>query len=83
MLAFQQRLLKEEQDKFIDHRFSKSLVRTLTKLTTPELEEFMKEYRPTLDMAESMNDLEFGQFIVDAFKYYSRTKKLRPTINVK
>ena len=83
MLAFQQRLLKEEQDKFIEHRFSKSLVRTLTKLTTPELEEFMKEYRPTLDMAESMNDLEFGQFIVDAFKYYSRNKKLRPAINVR
>ena len=81
MLAFQQRLLKEEQDKFIDHRFSKSFVRTLTKLTSPELEDFMKEYRPTLEMAQSMNDLEFGQFIVDAFKYYSRLRKFRPTAN--
>ena len=81
MLAFQQRLLKEEQDKFIDHRFSKSLVRTLTKLISPELEEFMKEYRPTLEMAESMNELEFGQFIVDAFKYYSRSRWLRPQKN--
>lgn len=78
MLAFQQRLLKEEQDKFIDHRFSKSLVRTLTKLTPPLLDEFMKEYRPTLEMAESMNDLEFGQFIVEAYKYYARVKKLKP-----
>ena len=81
MLAFQKRLLKEEQDKFIDHRFSKSLVRILTKLATPELEEFMKDYRPTLEMAESMNELEFGQFIVDAYKYYSRTKRVKPAIN--
>ncbi|MEP6597273.1 MAG: hypothetical protein ABJA71_15075, partial [Ginsengibacter sp.] len=70
ILAFQQRLLKEEQDKFIDHRFSKSLVRTLTKLSSPELEVFMKDYRPTLEMAENLNELEFGQFIIDAFKYY-------------
>lgn len=74
MLAFQNRLLKEEQDKFIDHRFSKTLVKTLTKLEAPELENFMKEYRPTLEMAQNLNDLEFGQFIVDAFKYYSRVK---------
>ena len=71
MLAFQNRLLKEEEDKFIDHRFSKALVRKLTRLSSPELEKFMKVYRPTLDMVKSMNDLEFGQFIVDAYEYYS------------
>jgi hypothetical protein len=77
MLAFQNRLLKEEQDKFIDHRFSKSLVRTLTRLSTPELDSFMKEYRPTYEMAQTLNDLEFGQFIVDAYKYYATLKRRR------
>lgn len=75
MLAFQNRLLKEEQDKFIDHRFSKTFVKTLTKLEQPELDQFMKEYRPTYEMAQNLNDLEFGQFIVDAFKYYTRVKQ--------
>jgi hypothetical protein len=75
MLAFQNRLLKEEEDKFIDHRFSKALVRKLTRLSSPELEKFMKVYRPTLDMVKSMNDLEFGQFIVDAYEYYSIGKR--------
>ncbi len=75
MQSFQDRLLREEQDKFIDHRFSKSLVRTLTRLNSPELDEFMKEYRPTYEMAQSLNELEFGQFIVDAYKYYSTVKK--------
>lgn len=77
MLAFQKRLLQEEKDKFIDHRFSKSLVRTLTRLTSPNLDSFMKEYRPTYEMVENLNDLEFGQFIVDAYKYYSTIKKRR------
>ena len=76
ILAFQERLLKEEQDKFIDHRFSKSFVRKLTRLETPELEKFMKEYRPTLEMAQNLNELEFGQFIVEAFKYYSRINRV-------
>lgn len=75
MLAFKNRLVKEEQDKYIDHRYSKSLVRKLTQLTSPELEQFMKEYRPTYEMSLSLNDLEFGQFIVEAFKYYSQVKQ--------
>lgn len=75
MLAFQARLLKQEEDKFIDHRFSKSLVKTLTRLNPPDLDSFMNEYRPTYEMAKTLNELEFGQFIVDAFKYYSSVKK--------
>lgn len=75
MQAFRDRLIREEQDKYIDHRFSKTLVKTLTKLNSPDLEEFMKEYRPTYEMAVAFNDLEFGQFIVEAFKYYTRVKK--------
>ena len=33
MLAFQKRLLEQEQEKFVDHRFNKALVRRLTLLT--------------------------------------------------
>ena len=38
MLGFQQRLLLEEQEKFIDYRFNKALVRRLTLLEGSELE---------------------------------------------
>jgi len=74
MLAFQDRLIKQEQDKFIDYRFSKGLVRKLTKLDTPDLEDFMKEFRPTYEMAVGYNDLELGQFMIEAFKYYAGQK---------
>jgi len=49
MLALQQRLIQQEQDKYIDHRFTKLFVRKITKLNTPELDTFMVHYRPTYD----------------------------------
>lgn len=74
MLAFQQRLITEEQDKYIDHRFSKALVRKLTSFNGADLDTFMKAFRPTYDMVQQLNDLELGQFIVDAAKYYMDKK---------
>ncbi len=70
MLSFQKRLLREEQDGYINHRFSKGLVKKLTGLDPPAIESFMVEYRPTLMMVEQMNDLELGQFIIEAYKYF-------------
>lgn len=70
MASFQERLVKEEQDNYIKHRFGKGLVKKLTGLEAPEIDSFMKEYKPTLLMVQQMNDLELGQFIVEAYKYY-------------
>ncbi|MGI8637251.1 MAG: hypothetical protein ACR2KZ_17805 [Segetibacter sp.] len=76
MLSFQKRLVNEEQEKYVTHRFNKGLVRKLTGLNSPELDSFMTEYRPTLQMALQFNDLEFGQFIVEAYKYYKAGVKI-------
>ena len=70
MVAFKNRLLKEEEENYINHRFNKGLVTKLTGLRAPELDSFMAEFRPTLEMTQQFNDLEFGQFIVEAYKYY-------------
>jgi hypothetical protein len=79
MLAFQKRLLYEEKEKYISHRFNKGLVRKLTGLNPPELDSFMAEFRPTYSMATQLNDLEFGQFIVEAYKYYKAGIKINKT----
>lgn len=76
MVAFQNRLLNEEKEKYIDHRFNKGLVKKLTGLNAPEIDSFMTEFRPTLEMAQQFNDLEFGQFIIEAFKYYKQGVKI-------
>src|ERR1700735_4215102 len=40
-LAFQRRLVDEEHDKFIDHRFSRYIVKKITRLDNEELDSFM------------------------------------------
>jgi len=75
-LAFQRRLEEDEKEKYVDHRFSKGLVRKLTALKSPELDSFMKEFRPNFEMVTQFNDLEFGQYIVEAFKYYKAGIKI-------
>ncbi len=80
MVAFQHRLLMEEKDKYISHRFNKGLVRKLTGLETPQLDSFMTEFRPTYEMTASFNDLEFGQFIIEAYKYYAAGIKINRSV---
>jgi hypothetical protein len=79
MLAFQKRLIYEEKENYISHRFNKGLVRKLTGLNSPDLDSFMAEFRPTYSMATQLNDLEFGQFIVEAYKYYKAGIKINKT----
>ena len=77
--SFQKRLLQEEQDKFIDHRFSKALVRRLTLLTEPALDSFMRIYRPTYRFTLLSTDYDFQKFIKDA---YARFKKGLPPVTL-
>lgn len=76
MLAFQRRLQQEEKEKYVNHRFNKGLVKKLTGLNSPQIDSFMAGYRPTYEMAIQFNDLEFGQFILEAYKYYKAGMKI-------
>ena len=75
MLSFQQRLLQDEQDKYIDHRYSKFLVKRLTNLEGKELDDFMNFYRPSYEETLAMNDLELGYYIEQCYKNYEYLKE--------
>jgi len=75
LLSLQNRLLQQEQDKYIDHRFSKAFVRKLTKLEPPELDSFMANYRPNYYTLQTMNDLELGYYIEKCFEAYKTYKR--------
>ena len=77
ILSFQQRLLMEEQDKFIDHRFNKALVRRLTFLDGAELDSFMLLFRPSYIFTQFAGDYEFQLYIKSSF---FRFKKGLPPI---
>ena len=66
MLAFQKRLLQEEQEKFVDHRFSKALVRRLTLLKEQELDSFIRLYRPSYRFTLLAGDYDFMRYIKES-----------------
>ncbi|MEP6685114.1 MAG: hypothetical protein ABJA35_17705 [Parafilimonas sp.] len=81
MLAFQQRLVQDEQDKYIDHRYTKYLAKKLTNLDGKELDDFMAFYRPNYYEVQSMNDLELGYYIEQCYKNYTFLKQHRTDNN--
>lgn len=73
--ALQKRLLEDEQDKYITHRFTKRFVRQLTGLDSANLDEFMNYFRPDYDIMLGMNDMELGYYIELCHKQYLELKK--------
>jgi len=64
----QQRLFQEEQDKYIDFRFNKNLVKKLTGLDDEPLQKFMVKYRPPYDFCALSNELEMGYYIQQCYR---------------
>jgi hypothetical protein len=71
MLAFQQRLVEEEQDKYVDHRFTRHVVKRVTGLQAPALDSFMRWYRPSYEFTRSCaTDWEFYEYIQKSGKNF-------------
>lgn len=67
MANFQKRLLQQEEDKFIDYRFNKALVRRLTLLTGNEMDSFMRLFRPSYIFTKFASDYDFQLYIKNSF----------------
>jgi hypothetical protein len=80
ILSLQKRLIQQEQDKYIDKRFSRRLVTRLTNLKAGDLDTFMSRYRPTYEFLQTVNDLEFGYFVEQCFIHYNKMKKVEMTL---
>ncbi|RYF84580.1 MAG: hypothetical protein EON98_08825 [Chitinophagaceae bacterium] len=75
MERFRERLEQEERDKFVDHRFTKGLVKKLTGITgEEELADFMKKYRPTFEFTAGTSEYDFQFFIKIAYEEYKKKK---------
>lgn len=72
MQSFKERLLAQEQEKFIDHRFSKALVRRLTNLDGYELDSFMMVFRPPYFFTAGAGDYDFQKYIKDSYERYKQ-----------
>lgn len=74
ILALQKRLVDEEQEKYVNRRFSKRFVRELTKLQSPELDTFMVHFRPEYSLMLLLNDLELGYYIQQNYEAFKSQK---------
>jgi hypothetical protein len=70
--SLRNRLLDEEMEKFVNYRFNKRVVKTISGLEGAELDRFMVMYRPNYDFCALAPDLDFYQYILDASKRYKR-----------
>ena len=71
--SFQDRLLAQEEEKFVDHRFNKGLVRRLTHIISDnELDSFMLLYRPSYIFSMLTVDYDFQKYIKDAYERFKR-----------
>ncbi len=67
MQKFQLRLEEQEQEKYINYRFSKTVVKRITRLEGEPLSLFMMRYRPTYEFASNADELTFNQYVLNCY----------------
>ena len=70
--SFQQRLETEEQEKYIDYRFSRVFVKRITGLTGPALDSFMVWYRPDYMFTKYSDEITFNEYILKAYYQFQK-----------
>lgn len=70
--AFRTRLEDQEQEKYVNYRFSKITVKRITNLEGSALDTFLVWYRPSYDFAANSSELQFTQYILNASYQYKK-----------
>ncbi len=73
MLAFQKRLEEQEEEKYIHYRFSKTIVKRITGLRSPILEQFMNIYNPGFEFLKNADELIFTKYVIASYKEFKKT----------
>ena len=72
MEKFRERLIMEEREKFIEHRFNKSLIRELTGLEGDGLNEFARLYRPSYEACLYLSEYDFRMYVKTAGEEFKK-----------
>ena len=72
--SFKERLLNEEREKFVDHRFSKALVLRLTGLIGAARDSFMIRCRPDYEFCLYAGEYDFQLYIKQCYEAYKLQK---------
>jgi hypothetical protein len=69
-LQLKKRILREEEQHYVDFRFSPDYISRLTHLQGDSLEQFAAHYRPTYDFCRKATNLDILVYINDSFKKF-------------
>ena len=69
-LKFKKRIIREEEQLYINYRFSAEYVSHLTSLQGDSLKQFMVRYRPTYDFCRKAANVDILVYINDNFKKF-------------
>lgn len=67
---FQDMLIRSEEDNYVDRRYTKDLVNSLTGLQGTSLDQFMKFYRPSYDFIKESTEYDFMSAITAHYRQY-------------
>lgn len=74
MQRFRERLIEQEQEKYVDYRFNRGLIKRLTGLEGAQLEEFIKQYKPTYAFVVTAPEYDFQLYIKQAGEEFKANK---------
>ena len=69
-LKFKKRIIREEEQLYVNYRFSAEYVSHLTNLRGDSLKQFMVRYRPTYDFCRNAANVDILVYINDSFKKF-------------
>lgn len=69
-LHLKKRILKEEEQHYVDYRFSADYVSRLTHLGGDSLKQFMVRYRPTYDFCRKAANIDILVYVNDSFRKF-------------
>jgi hypothetical protein len=68
----EKRLQKEEQDYYVESRYSREYVTRITHMQGDSLKAFMKKYRPSYDYCRKAAQVDILVYINDCYKLFTR-----------
>lgn len=70
----QKRLISQEQEKYVNYRFTKRFVEKITHLEGENLVQFMNFCKPSYEVLGLLNDLELGYYIQQKYQAYKSSR---------
>jgi len=70
----QKRLVSQEQEKYVNYRFTKPFVQKITQLEGDSLNQFMDYCKPSYEVLGLLNDLELGYYIQQKYLAFKSSR---------